>query len=599
MASRITSGGKRSMPVIAGSGTSLEQDQFIEAQLLRTRRRVKLVDLGTVGMGFLGGMLAFLLVCVVIDHWVMDLGWGGRVGALILLGIALGYGAAGRLVPLIRRGVNPVYAAKAIEQSEPSLKNSLINFLMFRRDASTTSRLVHQALRQRAALDLQQVNLDLAVDQTRMIRLGYAVVALMVLFAAYTVFSPKDVFQTMRRVAVPWADISRPTRVRITDVEPGDVSRVFGARVTVSARIHGVRPDETVRLLYTTDDSQTVNREILMASPAPGQRYEGTLPVDLAGLQQNVTYHIEAGDGRTAGFRVEVTATPSILVQRVEYEYPPYTRRERREVEREGEVSGLEGTRVTVRALTNHPIKTASIEFNPSTASSPDSSSVGRIQPMEFRGQEAWSTFTLQWDHDRQVPVHSSYRLAFTTMDDLRSEDGMIYRILVSRDLSPEIAILAPKEDDIHIRLNATQRIEVRAIDPDFGLSRVVLRAVTGGRNLLEEPLLVDGEGRVGQVVVDYDFSPSRLGLSAGDRVTFWAFAEDNRSLPLDTFGGANSERTRDYAITILPPDPGAPPAGAGPNRPAVSGWGPPRRGEPEAAATGRRGQFPAERTGG
>ena len=62
------------------------------------------------------------------------------------------------------------------------------------------------------------MNIDLAVDRTKLIRVGYVVVALMVLFALYTIFSPKDVFRTMLRVAAPWADIARPSRVSISDV---------------------------------------------------------------------------------------------------------------------------------------------------------------------------------------------------------------------------------------------------------------------------------------------------------------------------------------------------------------------------------------------
>lgn len=558
MASGMTSGGKRPAPVIAGSGTSLQYDQIIESQLLKTRRRVKWVDLATVAMGLAGGVLLFVLLLVLIDHWVFDLGRGGRLAALVVLLAGVGFYTAAVLVPLFRRGINPVYAARAIEQSDPSLKNSLINFLMFRRDASTTSRLVHQALRQRAATDLQQINVDLAVDQSRVIRLGYVVVVLMVLLVGYTIFSPKDLFQTLRRFSAPWADIARPTRVRILDVEPGDTQRVFGERVAVTARIQGVRSDDVVRLVYSTEDAQALDREIRMTPSESGSSYACELPADPAGLQQNVTYRIEAGDGRTRDFQVEVSATPSILVERVEYDYPAYMRRERRVVSREGEVSGLEGTRVTIHAVTNHPIQTATIEFNPGVGAAAIAGMASRTQPMEVverGGREARYSFTLAWDYDRDTPVYTSYRLAFVTTGERRSEDSIVHGIQVSRDLPPEIAILTPRRDEITLPLSATQRIEVRAIDPDFGLSRVVLRAKVGGRSLLDEPLMSDEAGLQGQVVLDYDFSPARLGLSVGDRVAVSAYAEDNRSLPLEKHGGPNSDFTRDYVITIAPPD--------------------------------------------
>ena len=201
-------------PMVVGPETNVQHDQFIEQQLARTRRRVKWVDLGSIAMGLVGGVVAYLMIVVVFDHWIADLGRPGRIVALLVLVLGVAYCVAAHIVPPFLRRINPAYAARAIEQSEPSLKNSLINFLMFRRDATPTNRLVYQALRQRAALDLRHVNIDLAVDRTKLIRVGYVVAVLMVLFALYTIFSPKDVFRTMLRVAAPWADLPRPRGCR-------------------------------------------------------------------------------------------------------------------------------------------------------------------------------------------------------------------------------------------------------------------------------------------------------------------------------------------------------------------------------------------------
>ena len=193
-----------------GAPASAQPSQFIDQQLTRIRWRVKWVDLGSLAMGLIGAVTAYLMLMVFIDHWVVALsGWGRLFGLLgLVLGIAFYAGAY--LVPPFLRRINPAYAARAVEQSDPSLKNSLINFLTFRRDATPTNRLVYQALRQQAATDLREVNIDLAVDRTRLIRVGYVVVALMVCFALYTILSPKDVFQSVLRVAAPWARRAPP-----------------------------------------------------------------------------------------------------------------------------------------------------------------------------------------------------------------------------------------------------------------------------------------------------------------------------------------------------------------------------------------------------
>ncbi len=87
--------------------TSMQHDQFIEQQLARTRRRVKWVDLGSLAMGLVGGIIAFLMIVVVFDHWVADLGRPGRLVALLVLLLGATYYVAAFLVPPFLRRINP------------------------------------------------------------------------------------------------------------------------------------------------------------------------------------------------------------------------------------------------------------------------------------------------------------------------------------------------------------------------------------------------------------------------------------------------------------------------------------------------------------
>ncbi len=187
----------------------------------------------------------------------------------------------------------------------------------------------------------------------------------MVLFAVYTIFSPKDVFQTVLRVAAPWADIARPSRVSISDVrvkrgtveQPSSapVTLIYGDRPTISARIQGVRADESVTLYYSTADQQTVDRAVPMQCPADGQRFECAIPPDPAGLRQAVTYWIDAGDARSSIFNLDVSDTPTILIEKITYDYPAYTQLKQRIVAKDGEIQALEGTRVTIRGTRQSP----------------------------------------------------------------------------------------------------------------------------------------------------------------------------------------------------------------------------------------------------
>ena len=120
----------------------------------------------------------------------------------------------------------------------------------------------------------------------------------------------------------------------------------------------------------------------------------------------------------------------------------------------------------------------------------------------------------------------------------------MLHRIEVTPDFGPEIEVLTPALQRTEVTENGRQRIEIRAVDPDYGLSRISLRAVAGGTDVLDQVLFEQSQGQLGQTVVNYEFQPAQLGLSAGDRVVFWGVAEDNRN-EVDGTAAPNSERTR------------------------------------------------------
>src|SRR5689334_19834279 len=98
-----------------------DEQRFIERQLNRTRRQVKLVELGVATVTLLVGLLGFFLVAALIDHWLLPLGTLGRFGLLAILLGGIGWFAWAALIPLVRNSINPAYAALTIEHSTPSL----------------------------------------------------------------------------------------------------------------------------------------------------------------------------------------------------------------------------------------------------------------------------------------------------------------------------------------------------------------------------------------------------------------------------------------------------------------------------------------------
>ena len=209
-----------------------------------------------------------------------------------------------------------------------------------------------------------------------------------------------------------------------------------------------------------------------------------------------------------------------------------------------------------MHARANYPIRSAWIEFDPRPAGAArEGAAAGggyERLPMEFQAASARRDWLLELQPDRRTPRHAAYQLSFVAEGGHVSENPLLYPIEVQPDLGPEIEILTPEKDRTDVAENGAQKIELRALDPDFGLRAIRLRIVSGGTELINQTLLDDATGRTGQVVAHYVFEPSKLGLAAGDEVVFWGVAEDNRTAPGSTEPAPNVQRTRNYHFRIV-----------------------------------------------
>lgn len=529
-------------PAPPANAADVNHAGIVEQQIERARRTLKLVEIFSALMTMLAAGLGYLLLAVLIDHWVTPLTAWMRWAFLV--GFAVGAGAFVwfQLLPLLLRPINPLYAARSIEQSAATLKNSLLNFLFFRQNRAGVHEAVYTTLQQRAALDLTTPNVDTAVDVSKALRVAYALIAVLVLSAAYTILTPKSAFQSITRVVNPFSQTAAPTRVRIDSVEPGDASAYYGDRVRVRVSVSGLGTDESVAIHYTTADRQTVDQTLPMTATEDGLFFEAELPPDDAGLQQDLTYSVHAGDAVSDSYQIATNAAPSIIVDQVVYDFPEYTGFPQRIEARQGDVRAIEGARVTIHAHANREIRSAQIEFDPGEPTA-------RTVSMQVDGREAIGAFELQLNPQGE-PVHRNYRLRFLDDSGKRNPFPILHQIHVTRDYPPVVEILQPELRRIETPLDARQRIEVRAVDPDFALSRVRLRMVVGESEVYngERPI-----GRRGQVIERFEITPRELNLSVGDTITYRAYAEDNRT-DLSGSPRPNEERTDEYTIVVTAP---------------------------------------------
>ena len=102
------------------SSTKLvEYDQFIDKQLRHTRAQVRSVDVISGLLVLATCTLAYFFAVALIDHWAIAGGLPGwaRLAALGAYLVVAGWYFLTRVLPLLIRRINPLYAAETIERT--------------------------------------------------------------------------------------------------------------------------------------------------------------------------------------------------------------------------------------------------------------------------------------------------------------------------------------------------------------------------------------------------------------------------------------------------------------------------------------------------
>ena len=511
----------------SATGTSAERYQdYIEEQLDRTSSYVRLVDIAAAFTTLAIAAFGVMLVAAVVDHWIVPGGLGGLGRWIFFLTIAVGAGyyIARFIAPLLVRRINPLYAARAIEQSEPTLKNSLINFLLLRTAPKNVRAGVYRAVETRAARDLTHVSVDTAVDRSHLIKLGYVFVAVLVLFAAYVFISPKSPFPSIGRVVAPWGEIDRPSRVEI-ELYPHSPKEVFrGQQLSVSALVHGLDDDEPVTLYWSTADGQIVAEPVVMHREKDDPRHRCALPEnDDNGLRQDITYWVEAGDARTPIVSVPVLEELFITVDEIRYDFPQYTGKEPT-TQPHGDIRAVERTMVTITATANQQIETAHLDY--------DCDGTMDELAAEIDGNRAVFRVELRLSGRERQIEQSTYWVRFFTPEGRENAKPVKHRIEVLPDWPPEVNIVEPQKERIEVLPSGKVPFRLRARDNDYGLNHVGFVIDKGSKQLAQVPLLAKKDRPwLGEAWLErsWVFEPAKYKLQPGDVVHVSAEVKDNR----------------------------------------------------------------------
>ena len=516
---------------------------------------MRLVEISIATLTLCLAVLGYVLVLGILEHWCFSSGLSVATRTLLLIGLisVLVFYARRRLFPYLRYKISLTYAAHTIEQSEPRLKNSLLNFLFLRRQQKGVPDVVFRGLEQQAATGLSRVSIDLSIERQRLTQLGLAVIAIILFGAVYTILSPKSLAPEVGRMLFPWAAIDAATRVTIGDIEPGSKSVPLRSDVQISAIVKGLREDEPVTLVFSSGGGGAVDQRLPMQADSVRDRYKGQITETNTGMVTDLTYHIEAGDAISKEYQLKVMPAPSFQVKSVEYQYPPYTGLESRTVQGTGDLRAIEGTRVTIRAESTDEIAVATLDLQPEIDAG---KSISRR--MNVDGSRASSQFKLRRRPiaGDSIPEYASYSLSLKTASGETNPNQIRHQISILRDEPPLVDILVPQESALEVREDDSLTFEVRGRDPDFRLTELWLVGHQGNQERFKIDLLGRSK-RAGEPLravhrESAQFVPREWDLKAGETVSVFAVAMDNKQ------PAANRTETSSVQVRILPPLPGS-----------------------------------------
>ncbi len=527
--------------------TGVKQDTFVRQQFDRVRQRVRNIDLAAAGFLLLSWTLVFFLASALLDRKLVladSVRQIALVGFLLTVSVVL---ALGIVRPLLRK-VNLYYAARALEETVPEAKNSLVNWLDLREEKLPRS--VRVALTQRAARDLKQSDLERAVSARRLYWFGAGNGLLIVAVLVLLVVTGPSAFAThLARTFAPFSSGPTVQRTRISLVRPagGDATVSVGQAVNVEVRVEGVVPSsdkpDALKLLLRYEESDPAEEQLL--EPHGAGLWRTTIPA--ARVHNGFLYHVTGGDGTTPEHRISVRGTPLITDIGVTYHPRAYTGW-KDEKSPNAALKALRGTEAILRIRTNRTVKDGRVEIVSKTATETVVAERLADDPQALRVRFV-------------VDADGEYRIRFRSTDDDVNLEATAYRITAVPDLPPKVELTAP--GDTTLPANGILRVEGKVSD-DVGVKEMVLRLRRmGGPTLAARPYRPDHslalEGGGYPIELDYqdflgldglkDESGRAFPLTKGMQLEYWLEAADACDYP-----APNRAESKHFHVTISDP---------------------------------------------
>ena len=405
---------------------------------------------------------------------------------------------------------NETGAARLFEAAEPSLRENLLAAVELSQTGDTDR--VPDSPEFRAKLQDEVATVVGRVDwsgvlPTRSLRpwwfVFFAAIALAALLSSVPMLHLPGF---MARAALPFANLERPSSVKIHIVRPtpSSTKAPFASEVDLVVDIVGQHPD---KVLLESAEPSAKTRRIELAN-VTGNRFEGRIPVG----QSDVRYRIRAADAITPWHTLTARPRPRVIEFAKTIVPPAYTGlKEQPLTEDNGDIEALAGSAVKLTLKTNQPVSHAEIILNPDETSHSASKAATTTAPSEIKTELVVDESTDSW------------LIALTSAETgFNNDEASPWRITAIPDLPPTAQITEPKEQ-VELLPDEALRLSGLAAD-DIGLASVKLAHAVNGADWKESDL-ASKPGK--EASVQHLFPLAPLGVKVGDTVILKLVAID------------------------------------------------------------------------
>jgi hypothetical protein len=468
-------------------------DSEVGRQIAEATSRIRAHDLALGGLALACLVAGYATAMILLDKYLNLPEWVRQV-ALAGFVVAVAGTAYFLVARPLRRRINPLYAAAAVEKTIDDPKNSVTGYVEAQEKGEVPA-VVKAAMSARAARAAGRADVNRAVDHRNLLIAGGVLVAfLLTLTALFFIFRPTQFSSLLGRAFVPFSSDPIATRTQLTLVkpEPPDATITSGQTVTVAVHVGGKVPakgsPQRVRLLVRYNPADPNYEEIPLEEGDTSRDWQIKVPEDR--VLNGFWYKVAAGDTETPEHRVTVRSLPHFTDEfEAKFKYPAYMRKPDDRT-RHKDFAAYRGTKVTVIARADREVKDGSMAFD-----IPGLPRVtGKPVPNDPRALVFEFPVSAAFPPTEAGKPGVGYRLHLTTPGGERNPDPPTHRIRVEADRPPTVVITKPEAqpEDPELTLPANGQLAVDGvIGDDFGIDKARLVLTADGRPLA--PVFAEG----------------------------------------------------------------------------------------------------------